>query len=72
MLIQLNIKNFALIEEMTINFKDGFNNDNMIMYNTKEECIKELKNIVKLDDVVLIKASRGVKLEDVVKKLEEM
>ncbi|WP_294156688.1 DNA repair protein RecN [uncultured Clostridium sp.] len=25
MLIQLNIKNFALIEEMIINFKDGFN-----------------------------------------------
>ncbi|MDU1116037.1 MAG: DNA repair protein RecN [Clostridium butyricum] len=25
MLIQLNIKNFALIEEMTINFKEGFN-----------------------------------------------
>lgn len=25
MLIQLNIKNFALIEEMTMNFKDGFN-----------------------------------------------
>ncbi|WP_195987813.1 UDP-N-acetylmuramoyl-tripeptide--D-alanyl-D-alanine ligase [Clostridium sp. D53t1_180928_C8] len=54
------------------NFKDGFDNDNIIMYNTKEECIKELENIVKLDDVVLIKASRGVKLEDVVKKLEEM
>ena len=42
------------------------------MYNTKEECIKELKNIVKLDDVVLVKASRGDKVEDVVKKLEEM
>ncbi|WP_299994815.1 UDP-N-acetylmuramoyl-tripeptide--D-alanyl-D-alanine ligase [uncultured Clostridium sp.] len=54
------------------NFKDGFNNDNIIMYKTKEECIKELKNIVKLNDVVLIKASRGVKLEDVVKKLEEI
>lgn len=54
------------------NFKDGFDNDNIIMYNTKEECIKELENIVKLDDVVLIKASRGVKLEDVVKNLEEM
>lgn len=54
------------------NFKDGFNNDNIIMYNTKEECIKELENIIKLDDVVLVKASRGVKLEDVVKKLEEM
>ena len=54
------------------NFKDGFDSDNIIMYNTKEECIKELENIVKLDDVVLIKASRGVKLEDVVKKLEEM
>lgn len=54
------------------NFKDGFNNDNIIMYNTKEECIKELKSIVKKDDVVLVKASRGVKLEDVVKKLEEV
>ena len=54
------------------NFKDGFNNDNIIMYNTKEECIKELENIIKLDDLVLVKASRGVKLEDVVKKLEEM
>lgn len=54
------------------NFKDGFNNDNIIMYNTKEECIKELENIIKLDDVVLVKASRGVKLENVVKKLEEM
>lgn len=54
------------------NFKDGFDNDNIIMYNTKEECIKELENIVKLDDVVLIKASRGVKLEDIVKDLEEM
>ncbi len=54
------------------NFKDGFNNDNIIMYKTKEECIKELENIVKLNDVVLIKASRGVKLEDVVKKLEEI
>lgn len=42
------------------------------MYNTKEECIKELKSIVKKDDVVLVKASRGVKLEDVVKKLEEV
>ena len=54
------------------NFKDGFDSDNIIMYNTKEECIKELENIVKLDDVVLIKASRGVKLEDIVKDLEEM
>lgn len=25
MLIQLNIKNFALIEDMTINFSEGFN-----------------------------------------------
>ena len=54
------------------NFKDGFNNDNIIMYNTKEECIKELKNFVNLVEVVLIKASRGVNLEDVVKILEVM
>ena len=54
------------------NFKDGFKNDNIIMYNTKEECIKELKSIVKKNDVILIKASRGMKLEYVVKSLEEM
>ena len=47
-------------------------NDNIIMYNTKEECIKELKSIVKKNDVILIKASRGMKLEYVVKSLEEM
>lgn len=28
------------------NFKDGFNNDNIIMYNTKEECIKDRKSVV--------------------------
>ena len=61
-----------VIGEHINNFKDGFKNDNIIMYNTKEECIKELKSIVKKDDVVLVKASRGVKLEDVVKKLEEV
>lgn len=61
-----------VIGEYIKNFKDGFSNDNIIMYNTKEECIKELDNIVRGDDVVLVKASRGVKLEDVVKKLEEM
>lgn len=60
-----------VIGEYINNFKDGFNNDNIIMYNTKEECIKELENIVNKDDVVLVKASRGVKLEDVVKRLEE-
>ena len=61
-----------VIGEHINNFKDGFKNDNIIMYNTKEECIKELESIVNKDDVVLVKASRGVKLEDVVKKLEEV
>ena len=61
-----------VIGEYIKNFKDGFNNDSIIMYNTKEECIKELENIVEKDDVVLVKASRGVKLEDVVKSLEAM
>ena len=61
-----------VIGEQINNFKDGFKNDNIIMYNTKEECIKELKSIVKKNDVILIKASRGMKLEYVVKSLEEM
>lgn len=61
-----------VIGEYIKNFKDGFSDDNIIMYDTKEVCIKELKNIIEKDDVVLVKASRGVKLEEVVKKLEEM
>ena len=61
-----------VIGEQRNNFKDGYKNENIFMYETKDECIKELKNIVKKDDVILVKASRGVKLEDVTQALTEL
>ncbi|MDD6795262.1 MAG: UDP-N-acetylmuramoyl-tripeptide--D-alanyl-D-alanine ligase [Clostridiaceae bacterium] len=50
-------------------YKDGFGNNNIIMYNSKEELIEDIKNIINPDDVVLVKASRSIKFEDIVKEL---
>ena len=61
-----------VIGEQRNNFKDGYKNENIFMYETKDECIRELKNIVQKDDVILVKASRGVKLEDVTQALTEL
>ena len=38
----------------------------------KEEIIEDLKNIIQKDDVVLVKASRGIKFEDITKALEKV
>ena len=53
-------------------YKSGFEKDNIRIYNTKEEIIEDLKNIIQKDDVVLVKASRGIKFEDITKALEKV
>ena len=60
------------IGENINSFKKGFENENILLYKTKEECIKDLTNIIKKDDVILVKASRGMKLEDVTYALEAL
>ena len=61
---------------VTGDFKDdyrvGYQSDEIIIFNTKEELITSLKDIVKQDDVILIKASRGIKFEEIVNKLKEL
>ena len=41
------------------------------IYNSKEALIKELKEYISDDDIVLVKASRGLKFEEIVKFLVE-
>ena len=53
-------------------YKSGFENESIRIYNTKENLINDLKNVIQKEDTVLVKASRGIKFEDIVKALEEI
>ena len=48
----------------------GMKEENIFVYNTKEEAIKTLKNIIKENDYILIKASNRMKFDEIVKELE--
>lgn len=52
--------------------KEGFKIENTCYFNNYEEVIKEIKNILKVNDVVLVKASHGIKLSEVVTYLKEI
>lgn len=49
----------------------GFNENNIHHFNTKEEAIEKIDELVKKDDVVLVKASRGMELEKIVEYLNK-
>lgn len=55
--------------EFKEDYKIGFGTEQVIIYKTKEEIIEDLCNITKKDDVILVKASRGIKFEEIVNKL---
>lgn len=48
----------------------GFNVNNYYHFDNKEKFYKEAKNIIKKDDTILVKASRGMKLEEIVEFLK--
>ncbi|MDS0527301.1 UDP-N-acetylmuramoyl-tripeptide--D-alanyl-D-alanine ligase [Clostridium sp. SHJSY1] len=52
-------------------YKLGFSKGKIKIYNDKEELLNEIKDFVKPGDVILVKASRGAKFEDIVTKLQE-
>ena len=53
-------------------YKKGYSLDNIITFENKEDFIKNLNNIIKRNDVILVKASRGMKFEEIVSSLEEV
>lgn len=50
-------------------YKDGFG-DSALCYDTKEELIAALKDMIKNNDIILVKASRSAKFEEIIKNLE--
>ena len=49
----------------------NFYENNLYHFESKEEAIESLDNIIKDDDVILVKASRGMNLEKVVEYLNK-
>ena len=47
----------------------NMNSKNIFEYETKEEAINKIKEIMKKDDIVLIKASNGMKFDEIVKQI---
>ena len=51
--------------------ENNMNIDNLYHFETKEEAIENLDNIIKENDIILVKASRGMHLEKVVEYLNK-
>ena len=51
-------------------YKEGYSKDSIIIYETKEELIKDISNHIEENDVILVKASRGIRYEEIVEKLK--
>ncbi|NLL31542.1 MAG: UDP-N-acetylmuramoyl-tripeptide--D-alanyl-D-alanine ligase [Clostridiales bacterium] len=60
------------IGEYRNSMKAEFKGKNILIFETKEKFIDNIKDIIKKDDVILVKASRGNKFESIVKSLEEV
>jgi UDP-N-acetylmuramoyl-tripeptide--D-alanyl-D-alanine ligase len=50
--------------------KNGFDEDNVFYLKTQEELLKTINNIILPEDIILFKASNGMKLFEVVEKLK--
>ena len=59
------------IGEFAKAYKDGYNGKEIICFDNKEQAMKAIKEKINNNDVVLVKASRGAKFEEIVSLLEE-
>lgn len=53
-------------------YMNGYKGKELIIFNTKEELIESIKTLIEKDDVVLVKASRGIKFEEIVNELKKV
>ncbi|MFW2487629.1 UDP-N-acetylmuramoyl-tripeptide--D-alanyl-D-alanine ligase [Clostridium chromiireducens] len=51
-------------------YKEGFK-ENTIIFKSKQELMEELVNIINKDDIILLKASRSEKFEEIIKYIEK-
>lgn len=68
-----NVDLLIAVGEFAQEYKSGFNCDDKIKtFDNTEEVRNNLKDIIKEGDVVLVKASRSLKFESIVKELKEL
>lgn len=66
----IGVDELLSIGEYSLSYKEGFNNDkNFKSFNSTKEAAEYLKTSIRNEDIVLIKASRSMKFEDIVKEL---
>lgn len=53
-------------------FQQGFEKDSISGFNTREELLAYLSSIIKEGDVILVKASRSMKFEDIVSGIQKI
>ena len=66
------IDRLVAIGDLAREIADGARGLDCSYYETKEEFFRDVKDIVKPGDVILVKASRGMAMEEVVEKLKEI
>lgn len=57
--------------EFNDSFKRGYGSKNFMAFNSMEKLICELKKVIKEGDVLLIKASRSMKFENIIQELQK-
>ena len=65
---QRNIDLLITVGEYSEAYKEGF--ENSINFNSREEAVDFLNDIIKVNDVLLFKASRAMKFEEIIEKLK--
>ncbi|MBU3106577.1 UDP-N-acetylmuramoyl-tripeptide--D-alanyl-D-alanine ligase [Clostridium gasigenes] len=66
------VDKLVVIGDYKDSFKEGFNGEEIEIYTTKEEFISNVQTLVKENDILLVKASRGMKFEDIVNSIKQI
>lgn len=53
-------------------FKDGYKSESIITFSSKEQFLKEINKFISENDIILVKASRGMRFEEIVNELENI
>lgn len=68
---KIGVDELLSIGEYSVSYREGFNNDkNFKSFKSTKEVTEYLKTSIENEDIVLIKASRSMRFEDIVKELK--
>lgn len=66
------INTLVVLGEFSDAFREGFNDDNCKAFSDVNSCIEFLNSYLDIGDAVLVKASRAMKFENIVKELQNL